>query len=74
MLNSFSAWWHMVGVLVIVRILIVVPNPAIGIVFGTINNTGFSGHSWGSFMFIYVFITGLIMAQYRSPASTPPRT
>ena len=67
MLNAFSAWWHMVGVLVIVGILIVVPDnhKSVGYVFGeTINNTGFSGQSWSSFMFIYVFITGLIMAQY----------
>jgi amino acid transporter len=67
MLNAFSAWWHMIGVLVIVGILIVVPDnhKSVGYVFTeTINNTGFSGHSWSSFMFIYVFITGLIMAQY----------
>jgi amino acid transporter len=66
-LNAFSAWWHMVGVLVIVGILIAVPDnhKSIGYVFGeTINNTGFSGHSWSSFMYVYVFITGLAMAQY----------
>src|SRR5216117_3454735 len=40
MLNSFSAWWHMVGVLVIVGILIAVPDHhrSVGYVFGqTIN-------------------------------------
>ena len=45
-LNAFSAWWHMIGVLVIVGILIVVPDHhrSVGYVFGqTINNTGFSG-------------------------------
>ena len=49
MLNTFSAWWHMVGrALVIVGILIVVPDnhKSVGYVFGeTLNNTGFSGNS-----------------------------
>src|SRR5207237_7823969 len=64
---SFSAWWHMVGVLVIVGILIVVPDHhrSIGYVFGqTLNNSGFSGSSWTHGVFIYVFLTGLLMAQY----------
>jgi amino acid transporter len=67
MLNAFSAWWHMVGVLFIVGILIFVPDnhKSAGYVFTeTINNTGFSGDTWSSFMYIYVFITGLAMAQY----------
>jgi amino acid transporter len=66
-LNAFSAWWHMVGVLVVVGVLIVVPDDhkSVGYVFGeTINNTGFSGVNFGDFMFWYVFITGLLMAQY----------
>jgi len=67
MLNAFSAWWHMVGVLVIVGILIVVPDEhkSAGYVFGeTVNNTGFSGSNFGSIVFWYVFATGLLMAQY----------
>jgi amino acid transporter len=66
-LNTFSAWWHMVGVLVVVVILIVIPDEhkSVGYVFGeTINNTGFSGAGFGSIMFWYVFATGLLMAQY----------
>jgi amino acid transporter len=66
-LNAFSAWWHMVGVVVIVVILGVVPDHhrSIGYVFGqTINNTGFGGSSWTHGVFIYVFLTGLLMAQY----------
>src|SRR5436305_3091364 len=66
-LNTFSAWWHMVGVLVIVGILIAVPDHhrSVGYVFGqTINNSGFSGSSWTHGVFIYVFLTGLLMAQY----------
>src|SRR6266487_4425586 len=66
-LNTFSAWWHMVGVLVIVGTLIVVPDHhrSVGYVFGqTLNNSGFSGSSWTHGVFIYVFLTGLLMAQY----------
>ena len=46
MLNSISAWWHMVGVLVFVAVLVIVPDThkSAGFVFGeTLNNTGFSG-------------------------------
>src|SRR2546422_4471299 len=66
-LNTFSAWWHMVGVLLIVGILIAVPDHhrSVGYVFGqTINNSGFGGQSWTHGIFIYVFLTGLLMAQY----------
>jgi len=66
-LNTFSAWWHMAGVLVIVGILIVVPDhhQSAGYVFGeTINNSGFSGENFGNLMFLYVFGIGLLMAQY----------
>src|SRR6266850_3660779 len=67
LLNTVSAWWHMIGVLVIVLILIVVPDhhQSAGYVFGqTINNSGFSGQNFGDFMFLYVFGIGLLMAQY----------
>ena len=66
-LNAFSAWWHMIGVLVIVGILIIVPDHhrSFGYVFGqTINNTGFGGGTTSGFVFFYVFLTGLLMAQY----------
>jgi amino acid transporter len=66
-LNAFSAWWHMVGVLVIVFILAIVPDHhrSFSYVFGqTINNTGFGGQSWTHGVFIYVFLTGFLMAQY----------
>jgi amino acid transporter len=66
-LNAFSAWWHMIGVLVIVGILIAVPDHhrSIGYVFGqTINNTGFGGGTTHGIVFFYVFLTGLLMAQY----------
>ncbi len=67
MLNNISAWWHMIGVLLIVAILIVVPDhhQSVGYVFGkTINNSGFSGSGWGSLTFWFVFGIGLLMAQY----------
>ena len=66
-LNAFSAWWHMIGVLVIVGVLIAVPDHhrSIGYVFGqTINNTGFGGGTTHGIVFFYVFLTGLLMAQY----------
>jgi amino acid transporter len=62
LLNTVSAWWHMVGVAVIVGILIVVPenHQSAGFVFGeVINNSGFSDTGiW------FVFGLGLLMAQY----------
>ena len=67
LLNTISAWWHIAGVILIVVILIIVPDhhQSVGYVFGkTINNSGFSGHNFGSIMFWYVFGIGLLMSQY----------
>lgn len=67
MLNAISAWWHMIGVALIVVALIVVPDhhKSVSYVFTTtVNNTGFSGTNWSSIVFWYVFATGLLMAQY----------
>jgi amino acid permease (GABA permease) len=59
-LNNVSVWWHLVGVLVIVGVLMIVPDrhqPA-SFVFGQfVNNTGWSSAP-------YVFLLGLLMAQY----------
>ena len=66
-LNAFSAWWHMVGVLFIVVVLAFVPDHhrSVGYVFGqTINNSGFGGRQDVGLIFFYVFLTGLLMAQY----------
>ncbi|HEY0812389.1 MAG TPA: amino acid permease [Pseudonocardia sp.] len=66
-LNTFSAWWHMAGVVMIVVLLVVVPNhhQSVAFVFGeTINNSGFDGTGFGQFGFWYVFGIGLLMAQY----------
>ena len=67
LLNTISAYWHMVGVAVIVLILIVVPDnhQSFSYVFTeTVNATGFSGQGFTSLVFWYVFATGLLMAQY----------
>jgi amino acid transporter len=66
-LNTISAYWHMLGVLFIVAVLIVVPDnhQSIGYVFSeTINNSGFQGQNFGNAVFWYVFGIGLLMAQY----------
>src|SRR3954454_17662189 len=66
-LNTFSAWWHMVGVAVIVVVLFVVPDhhQSFHYVFGqTINNTGLGGTTTHGFIYLYVFLTGLLLAQY----------
>jgi amino acid transporter len=66
-LNSISAWWHMAGVAVIVGVLIVVPDhhqSASYVFTKTINNSGFSGHTWSSPVFWFVFGLGLLMSQY----------
>ena len=67
MLNTISAYWHMVGVLFIVLVLIIVPDnhQSVSYVFTqTINNSGFSGTNFGSIVFWYVFGLGLLMSQY----------
>ena len=67
LLTSVSAWWHMIGVLVVVAVLIFVPDrhQSAGFVFGeTINNSGFSGENFSHPVFWFVFGIGLLMAQY----------
>jgi amino acid transporter len=66
-LNTISAYWHMIGVVFIVLVLIIVPDhhKSFSYVFThTINNSGFSGNNFGVFMFWYVFGQGLLMSQY----------
>lgn len=67
LLNRVSAWWHMIGVLVIVGVLVVVPDrhQSASFVFTeTINNSGFAGDGFGHPTFWFVFGIGLLMAQY----------
>ena len=66
-LNSISAWWHMVGVVIIVFVLAIVPShhQSVSFVFTkTLNASGFAGHSFATPVFWFVFGIGLLMAQY----------
>lgn len=66
-LNNISAWWHMIGVLIIVAVLVFVPahHQSASFVFGgTINATGFAGKTFADPGFWFVFALGLLMAQY----------
>jgi amino acid permease (GABA permease) len=63
LLNDVSVWWHILGVLIIVAALAIIPahHQSLGFVFTKfVNNTGFnfSGST------IYVFLLGLLLAQY----------
>jgi len=60
LLNDISVWWHILGVLIIVGVLVFAPShhPTAGFVFTHfVNNTG-----WGSSF--YVVLIGLLLAQY----------
>jgi amino acid transporter len=68
-LNMISAWWHMVGVVVIVGILIIVPDnhQSFSYVFSeTINNSGYGSGttSFSNPIFWFVFGLGLLLSQY----------
>jgi len=69
LLNTVSAYWHMVGVAIIVVVLIVVPDHhrSFSYVFtGTANATGYAHNhtGFGHAGFWLVFGLGLLMAQY----------
>jgi amino acid transporter len=68
MLNSISAWWHIIGVLVVIGILAFVPShhQSVSWVFThKINNSGWSGGSTGSFFFwIWVLPLGFLLTMY----------
>src|SRR5215469_8286486 len=67
MINSISAWWHMAGVLLIVIVLAAVPShhqSASYVFTQTINNTGFKNGATHGLIYIYIFLTGLLLAQY----------
>src|SRR5699024_5693828 len=66
-LNSISAVWHIVGVAVIIAVLIIVPDhhQSASFVFGgTIIASGFPGEGFADPSFWFVFVLGLLMAQY----------
>jgi len=61
LLNDVSVWWHIVGVLLIVAVLIFVPShhQSAGFVFGHfVNDTGLHVPT------IYIILIGLLLAQY----------
>jgi len=61
LLNDISVWWHLIGVALIFVVLLVVPahHQSVSFIFTKfVNNTGFSGAP------IYVFLIGLLLAQY----------
>ncbi|MDI6097588.1 amino acid permease [Actinoplanes sp. NEAU-A12] len=62
-LSDVSAWWHLVGVAVIVGVLAVVPDqhkPVSEVFFEVQNATGFTFAGAG----VYAVLIGLLMAQY----------
>lgn len=62
-LSDISAWWHIVGVVVIVAVLAIVPDqhkPLSEVFFEVHNATGFTFAGAG----IYAVLIGLLMAQY----------
>lgn len=62
-LSDFSAWWHFVGVGIIVAVLVVVPDrhkPLSAVFLETHNATGISGTAG----IVYAMLIGLLMAQY----------
>jgi amino acid transporter len=69
LLNQISAYWHMIGVGVIVLILIIVPDnhQSFSYVFSeTVNNSGFGNpdDNFTSLAFWFVFGLGLLLSQY----------
>ncbi len=63
MLNDISVWWHVVGVAVIFLVLLIIPKAHQGpsYIFGHFQND--TGFAFGGAS-IYVFLTGLLNAQY----------
>jgi amino acid transporter len=63
LLNDISVWWHIVGVVVIVAVLLIVPkqHQSVGFIFFHFNNS--TGASFPGDI-IYVFLIGLLLAQY----------
>ena len=60
LLSSISAWWHVVGVLIIVAVLWILPEKHQSVSWTL---TGFHNETGWTFL-PYVFLMGLLMAQY----------
>ena len=63
LLNDVSVWWHILGVVFIVAVLLIVPkhHQSVGFIFTSFNNG--TGASFPGSV-IYVFLIGLLLAQY----------
>ena len=64
-LGDISVWWHVIGVVIIVGVLFIVPDDRSGL--GTVFNQapeGLTGWTGGTFVLIYLFGLGLLLAQY----------
>ena len=68
MFNNISVWWHVVGVLVVIGILVFVPDnhQSVDFVFTErINNSGFADGAVGGGMFwLYVLPLGFLLTMY----------
>jgi len=67
-MNNISVWWHVVGALAIILILVLVPDQhqSVGYVFTErFNNSGFSDGNTGNFAFFFAIIPfGFLLTQY----------
>jgi len=66
-INNVSAWWHMIGVVILAVVLLAIPthHQSFAFVFTkTINASGFGGHGFSSLLFWFVIGLGLLQAQY----------
>jgi amino acid transporter len=65
--NNVSAWWHMIGAILLAIVLLAIPthHQSFAFVFTkTINASGFGGHGFSSLLFWFVIGIGLLQAQY----------
>lgn len=64
-MGDISVWWHVVGVVVIAAVLFISPSNSRGIK-GAFDAAppGLSGWTGGTFVTIYLFALGLLLAQY----------
>jgi amino acid transporter len=70
LLSDISVWWHVVGVGIFFVVLLLIPDNNVGLshVFDqappTISSSGLTGWTGGTFIAIYLFSMGLLLAQY----------
>ncbi|TPW15834.1 MAG: amino acid transporter [Acidimicrobiaceae bacterium] len=64
-LGDISVWWHVVGVVIIAAVLFIAPDNSRGIS-GAFDQAppGMTGWTGGTFVTVYLFAIGLLLAQY----------